>query len=99
MVYHLHRTRGGLSDQRFCHGVPAEKEMGGAYAPPISNEARGDYFPFFFAPPFFALEAEPFLAPFFAASFLAGFLAFFVAIDNPPFPCAVARRRNFQTGQ
>jgi hypothetical protein len=50
----------------------------------------------FFAAAFFA--AGFLAAGFFAASFLAGiFAAFLIAIDNPPFPCAVAHRRKFCT--
>ena len=47
---------------------------------------------FFFAAAFFAgfLAAAFFAGFFLAASFFAGFLA----IDNPPFPCAVAHRKS-----
>jgi hypothetical protein len=73
----------------------------------FKNEFRGftavrgwDYF-FFLAAAFLAgflaaaFFAAGFLAAgFLAASFLAGFFAaFLIAIDNPPFPCAVARRK------
>jgi len=59
----------------------------------VKRECR--YF-FFLAAAFFAgFLAVAFLAGFLAASFLAGFL---VAIDDPPFPSAVARRRKFWAG-
>ena len=73
------------------------KEMGGAFegSSHLGKELErvGRYF-FFLAAAFFAgfLAAAFFAAGFLAASFFAGFL---VAIDNPPFPCAVARRKNF----
>ena len=52
------------------------------------------YYFFFLAAAFFAgfLAAAAFFAGFLAASFLAGFL---VAIDDPPFPSAVAHRKKF----
>ena len=56
-----------------------------------STAVRGWGYFFFLAAAFFAgfLAAAFFAGFFFAASFLAGFL---IAIDNPPFPCAVAHR-------
>jgi hypothetical protein len=54
------------------------------------------FFAGFFAAAFFAAGFLALAAGFFAASFLAGFFAaFLIAIDNPPFPGAVARRKKF----
>jgi hypothetical protein len=67
------------------------------FLPPLNEREakRGTrYYFFFLAAAFFAgfLAAAAFFAGFLAASFFAGFL---VAIDDPPFPSAVARRKKF----
>jgi hypothetical protein len=78
--------------------IGRKRKAGEAFASPAlgiddsggSTAARGWGY-FFFLAAFFGFFAAAFFAGFFfAASFLAGFL---IAIDNPPFPCAVARRQ------
>ena len=76
----------------FCSRGDTRKRNGRSFegSSHLGKERFNRYF-FFLAAFFAGFLAAAFFAGFFAASFLAGFLA----IDNPPFPCAVARRRNF----